>query len=154
MDIDKYGEKVSRTLRRGDSGLSVALWQQFLIQHKFMPSLSKDDMTDDSSRNKDDHIIGEFENCTEEATKEYQKQKGLEINGILDAITYDMAAQEGFKGNETEAALLLGFNRVNRTLLFEFEIIFAPGKIIFKIGNKELTVNEALSHFKILDGLG
>jgi Putative peptidoglycan binding domain len=154
VDIDKYGEKVSRTLQKGNSGLSVALWQQFLIQHKFMSSLSKDDMKDDSSRNKDDHIIGEFESSTEEATKEYQKQKGLKINGVLDATTYDMAAQEGFKGNETEAALLLGFNRVNRTLLFEFEIVFSPGKIIFKIGNKELTVNEALRHFKILDGLG
>lgn len=153
MDIDKYGEKVSRTLQKGNSGLSVALWQQFLIQHKCMPSLGKDDMVDTSSRNKDDHIIGEFEDLTEEATRKYQIHKSLTANGILDAETYEVAAQEGFSGNEVEAALLLGFNRVNRTLLFEFEIIFTPGEVAFKIGNKQLTVNEALKHFKNLDGL-
>jgi hypothetical protein len=154
VDIDKYGTKVNRTLQKGDSGLSVALWQQFLIQHQCMPSLSKDDMADSSPRNKDDHIIGEFEDLTEEATRKYQSYKNLNVNGTLDTATYDAAAQEGFNGNEVESALLLGVNRVNRTLLFEFEIIFTPGKVAFKIGNKQLTVNEALKHFKILDSLG
>jgi hypothetical protein len=154
MNIDKLGTKVKRILKKGDTGLSVALWQQFLFQHKMMNPLSKDDMEGDSLRYKDDHVIGEFEDLTEEATRKYQSHKSLAANGILDVATYEVAAQEGFNGNELEAALLLGINRVSRTLLFELEVIFTPGKVAFKIGNKQLTANEALKHFKILDGLG
>jgi Putative peptidoglycan binding domain len=153
MDIDRLGTKVKRTLKKGDTGLSVALWQQFLIERKIMIPLSQDDMEGDSPRYKDDHIIGEFEDLTENATKKYQNANNLEENGILDSKTYAIAAKNGFKGNELEAALLLGFNRVNRTLLFEFEVIFKPRNICFKIGNKELGIDESLKHFKIPYGL-
>ena len=152
MRIDQFGRKVDRTLQRGDTGIAVALWQQFLIKYHKMHPLSKDDLM--GSIGGDDHIIGEFEDQTVEATKKYQQEKGLTVDGILNSETYTEAAREGFNGNEVEAALLLGLNRVSRTLVSEFEIAFSLDDVVFKTGDKRFTGNEALERFKTLDDLG
>lgn len=144
----------SKILKKGDSGLLVALWQQFLIENQFMSPLIKDDVSGNSFKNKDDYIIGSFEDITEESTKKYQLHKKLKSNGILDSETCDMAAQEGFNGDEVEAALLLGFNRVNRTLLSRVEIIFTSRNVALKIDGRQLSANEALKYFRALDDVG
>jgi len=154
MEIDKFGTKVDRTLRKGDTRLAVALWQTFLIRHHKMNPLGKDDMEGAKQEDRDDQIIGEFEDTTVEATKKYQQDKGLKVDGVLNSKTYAEAAADGFNGNELEAALLLGLNRVDRTLVSEFEIVFSRSKVVFKMGIQELTANEALRKFRALDGLG
>lgn len=151
MKIDPSG-KVDRTLQKGDTGIAVALWQQFLIKHGKMRHLSEDDLL--GSTGKDDHIIGEFEDQTVEATKKYQQEKGLRVDGILGSKTYTEAAKEGFDGNEVEAALLLGFNRVDRSIVGKVEIAFSPNDVAFKIDGDQLSLHEALKRLKTLDGLG
>jgi hypothetical protein len=152
VKIDPSG-KVDRTLQKGDTGIAVALWQQFLIKHGKMRHLSEDDLLGNTGG--DDHIIGEFEDQTVEATKKYQQEKGLRVDGILGSKTYAEAAKEGFNGNEVEAALLLGFNRVNRSLgVDKVEIVFSPNDVAFKIDDSKLSLYEALERLKTLDGLG
>lgn len=151
MKIDPSG-KVDRTLQKGDTGIAVALWQQFLIKHGKMRHLSEDDLL--SNTDGDDHIIGEFEDQTVEATKKYQQEKGLIVDGILGSKTYAEAAKEGFNGNEVESALLLGFNRVNRSLVDKIEVAFSPNDVAFKIDDSQFSLYEALKKLKTLDGLG
>lgn len=151
MKIDSDG-KVDRQLQRGDTGIAVALWQFFLIRHRKMRPLGKDDLED--STGGDDHIIGEFEDQTFEATKKYQKEKGLREDRVLGSKTYAEAAKEGFNGNAVEAALVLGIHRVSRTPVSEFEITFSLNDVAFKIDGKQLSRNEALKRLKLSDGLG
>jgi hypothetical protein len=137
-------------LQRGSVGLAVALWQHFLVRQQMMPPLSGDDSL---GVGKDDDIIGFFEETTEAATRKYQLAKGIDVNGIVGSETYSKALEDDFDGIEVEKAIVLGLNRVERTLLSSFKVVFeGSNKITFDIQGQPRTVKEALAYFRKVDG--
>ena len=143
------------TLKLGDKGLTVALWQKFLMDKGLMghPRFGFDDKSIVT-------LIGVFENTTLSATRKYQKSKALNDDGVVGFNTYSKASSEGFDGIAMEMAIAFAFNRMwgsgNDS---SFEIVVSSKKnIIFKglsnipevlIGrDAELSVNEALRQFR------
>ncbi len=145
------------TLKLGDKGLAVALWQKFLIDKGLMecPKFQFNDHIAIGS------FIGVFEDATLAATIEYQKTKALKADGVVGFDTYSQASEEGFDGIATEMAIAFALNRMNwnPTADSSFEVNFSSQKsIVFKEIlripeslaplNKELSANEALREFR------
>ncbi len=61
-------------------GSDVVRWQQFLLSRGFY----------------DGSIEGDFDEETEEATEDYQKEMWLQVTGIVDQATLQRAIQDGF----------------------------------------------------------
>lgn len=144
------------TLKLGDKGLTVALWQRFLMDKGLMErrKFSFDD-------NSISGFIGVFESATLDATKKYQKNKGLNDDGIVGFSTYSKASEEGFDGIAMEMGIVFALNRMNWNPNSDssFEVVFSSkGSITFKgihnvpevlIGShQELSANEALREFR------
>lgn len=68
------------TLQRNSEGKLVTAWQQFLLEADY-PIAAVD---------------GDFGNVTEMASRDYQTQNGLTVNGIVDATVYEKALTQGF----------------------------------------------------------
>lgn len=145
------------TLKPGDKGLTVALWQKFLTDSGFMKRRTFGFDDRDSISN----FIGVFEDETLEGTKKYQQTKGLTDTGILDFHTYSKASEDGFDGISVEMAIAFGFNRMNYKPNDDskFEIVFSSsGNVVFKgihhipevfiTPNQDLSANEALRGFR------
>jgi Putative peptidoglycan binding domain len=136
-----------RELIKGNTGLPVALWNIFLVSNNFM------------QRYKYDYEFFEsFGQETEEATKKYQKNHGLSVNGVLDKNTYSKALEEGFTdGFYLEEAIVSGLNRISGRPTQHFEVIFSgDGNVVFNIplgaadvgiGNGR-TVEQSLDSFR------
>ena len=86
-------------LQLGDRGRDVEVWQRFLAQ---IWAIDINDVP-----------LGTFDATTDEATRAFQEQNGLEVSGILDRDTVEYANQRGlqfvdalvFKGLTMTAAL-------------------------------------------------
>lgn len=136
-----------RQLKQGDTGLDVALWNTFLVSRKFMQRYSSDY-----------ELFEVFGRETEEATKNYQKSKGLTDSGILDSNTYSKASEEGFvDGFAVEKAIVSGLNRISDRPTRSFEVVFyGEGNVVFNIplGAADVgvgagrTVEDALASFR------
>lgn len=160
METDKIWELAWTdrwTLKPGDKGLTVALWQKFLTDSGFMERRTFGFNDRDSISN----FIGVFEDKTLEGTKKYQQIKGLTDTGILDFHTYSKASEDGFDGISVEMAIAYGLNRMNHKPSgnSKFEIVFSSSEnIVFKgihhipevsiTPDQDLSANEALREFR------
>jgi peptidoglycan hydrolase-like protein with peptidoglycan-binding domain len=113
-----------KELKQGDTGLSVALWNTFLINRKFMKQHSYDY-----------EFFELFGTETEAATKRYQQSNGLADSGFLDKNTYTKALNEGLiDGFALEKAISSGLNRISGKPSISFEVVFSgDGNVVFNI---------------------
>ena len=99
-------------LQLGDSGRDVEVWQRFLAR-VWVVEL-------------DEMLLGTFDERTDEATRAFQEQNGLDATGILDRPTLEQARARGLDYDNTLVpggislrTALLGF------LLFVLAIVLA-----------------------------
>lgn len=71
-----------RRLKMGMKGVDVGLWQDFLIQHNLLGAKGSD---------------GDFGKKTDAATREFQKPRGLDVDGIVGPDTVAAARPMGFR---------------------------------------------------------
>lgn len=115
---------IQRTLKRGEVGLAVALWNTSLINRGLMFPHGVDYRDFDM-----------FGSETEEATKRYQRSKSLIDSAILDSDAYSKASEEGLiDGFVVEKAIAAGLNRISNRPNKNFEVVFSTdGNVVFSI---------------------
>jgi murein L,D-transpeptidase YcbB/YkuD len=161
METDKIWELAWTdrwVLKLGDKGITVALWQRFLIDKNFMDRHTLKFGFDDRSMS---DSIGVFDKNTENLTVKYQKSRGLVSDGIVGRNTYAKAVTEGFDGISMEMAIVFAFNRINHNPNADskLEIVFSSENgTLFKgisgvpevhlSSDRELDANEALREFR------
>lgn len=83
-----------KTLRRGNTGISVRTWENFLVGQGFYWL----------------EVDGIFDDDLHDASVEYQKSKGLPPDGVVGPKTYAAALNDGFPGVEDDSIEDLGPN--------------------------------------------
>ncbi len=73
-------------MQLGSSGALVQSWQQFLVEQQLLPAAALGGPE------------GSFDAATADATRAYQRRRGLTVDGIVGEQTLNQARQDGYSG--------------------------------------------------------